>query len=115
MGNYPAIISGFMAKGIPAEEILPRENVFTFHAWKALGRSVKKGEHGVWVVTFIPCTRENRETGEKETYKRPWTSTVFHVSQTRSTVPDGFNEDGSIADRRGLDPEPTTGTLGMTQ
>jgi hypothetical protein len=42
-----------MAKGIPESEIKPRENVFTFHAWKALDRSVKRGEHGVKVVTFI--------------------------------------------------------------
>jgi hypothetical protein len=42
--NYPAIFGGFMAKGIPEADIKPRENVFTFQAWKALGRSVKRGE-----------------------------------------------------------------------
>jgi hypothetical protein len=51
--NYSAIFQGFMAKGIAETDIKPRENVFTFHAWKALGRSVKRGEHGVKVVTFI--------------------------------------------------------------
>ena len=44
--NYPAIFTGFMDKGIPEAEIIPRENVFTFHAWKALGRVVKKGGLG---------------------------------------------------------------------
>jgi hypothetical protein len=34
--NYPAIFEGFMAKGIPEADIKPRENVFTFNAWKAL-------------------------------------------------------------------------------
>ena len=53
LSNYPAIYEGFMAKGIPEAEIKPRENVFTFQAWKALGRSVKRGEHGVNVVTFV--------------------------------------------------------------
>ena len=53
LSNYPAIYEGFMAKGIPEAEIKPRENVFTFQAWKALGRSVKRGEHGVKVVTFV--------------------------------------------------------------
>lgn len=40
MSNYPAIYQGFIAKGIPESEILPRENVFTFNAWRALGRYV---------------------------------------------------------------------------
>jgi hypothetical protein len=87
-GNYPAIIRGFMAKGIPESEILPRENVFTYHAWRALGRQVRRGEHGVKVVTFLPA-RDREETdsttGERKTVRRssrPWTATVFHVSQT---------------------------------
>src|SRR5580700_1412740 len=63
--NFPAIFQGFAAKGIPETEIKPRENVFTFDAWKALGRYVRKGEHGVKVVTFIDCSKENKETGEK--------------------------------------------------
>jgi hypothetical protein len=43
--NFPAIFAGFAAKGIPESEIKPRENVFTFNAWKALGRVVRRGEH----------------------------------------------------------------------
>ena len=54
MTNYPAIYTGFMAKGIPEAEIKPRENVLTFQAWKAVGRCVRKGEHGVKVVTYVP-------------------------------------------------------------
>ena len=84
MTNYPAIFQGFIAKGIPESEIRPRENVFTFEAWKALGRYVRKGEHGVKVVTFIECSKENKETGEKESFRRPWSTTVFHVSQTEA-------------------------------
>ena len=87
--NYPAIIEGFTAKGIPEQDILPRENVFTFNAWKALGRRVRKGEHGVKVSTWIPTehkAEEKREDGTVEvktiTTRRPWTTTVFHVSQT---------------------------------
>src|SRR6266478_7008568 len=82
--NFPAIFQGFAAKGIPESEIKPRENVFTFEAWKALGRYVRKGEHGVKVVTFIECSKENKETGQKESFRRPWTTTVFHVSQTEA-------------------------------
>ena len=40
--NYPAIYEGFMDKGIAEGDIKPRENVFTFNAWKALGRSVSR-------------------------------------------------------------------------
>src|SRR5437899_7803098 len=63
--NFPAIFQGFAAKAIPESEIKPRENVFTFEAWKALGRYVRRGEHGVKVVTFIECSKENKDTGEK--------------------------------------------------
>jgi hypothetical protein len=84
LSNFPAIFQGFAAKGIPESEIKPRENVFTFDAWKALGRCVRKGEHGVKVVTFIDCKSKelDPDTGERKLIRRPWTTTVFHVSQT---------------------------------
>lgn len=84
LSNFPAIFQGFAAKGIPESEIKPRENVFTFDAWKALGRYVRKGEHGVKVVTFIDCKSKelDPDTGERKLIRRPWTTTVFHVSQT---------------------------------
>jgi N-terminal domain of anti-restriction factor ArdC len=82
--NYVPIIEGFSRMGIPIEDIKPRENVFTYNAWRALGRQVRKGEHGVKCVTFIVCEDKEREqkTGKKSSYRRPWTTTVFHVSQT---------------------------------
>ena len=76
--NYPSIIQGFIAKGISPSEIIPRENVFTYNAWKALGRQVNKGEHGVKVVTWIDAT--DKDTGLPTKLCRK--STVFHVSQT---------------------------------
>jgi hypothetical protein len=82
LSNFPAIFQGFAAKGIPESEIKPRENVFTFDAWKALGRVVRRGEHGVKVVTLIECNKEDKQTGEKQSFRRPWRTTVFHVSQT---------------------------------
>src|SRR5437899_8108791 len=82
--NFPAIFQGFAAKGIPESEIKPRENVFTFDAWKALGRYVRKGEHGVKVVTFIETLSKETDpdSGERKLIRRPWTTTVFHISQT---------------------------------
>ncbi len=91
--NWPAILAGFTAMGIPEGAIRPRENVFTYHAWRALGRQVRRGEHGVKVVTFVVIDRDgaqstDNEQGESKADKRkargrrPWTATVFHISQT---------------------------------
>ena len=80
--NYSTIYREFMARGIPEADIKPRVNVFTYNAWQALGRQVRKGEHGVKVVTFITAEKLNRKTGKRESSRRPWSSTVFHVSQT---------------------------------
>jgi hypothetical protein len=82
LANYPSIFEGFLAMGIPADQINPRENVFTFNAWKALGRSVMKGQHGVKVFTFAESTKVDESTGELVRVRRPWSTTVFHVSQT---------------------------------
>jgi hypothetical protein len=88
--NYPPIFREFMARGIPEEQIKPRENVLTYRAWRALGRQVKKGEHGVRVTTWIPT--EEKEKGaamdgsaveRKVSRLRPKNAVVFHVSQTK--------------------------------
>jgi antirestriction protein ArdC len=87
LSNYPAIYHGFIEKGIAESDILPRINILTFHAWKALGRSVRKGEHGVRVVTFIPVARKSVTPGETpRAYKMPRTVTVFHISQTQEGI-----------------------------
>ncbi|WP_164707324.1 ArdC-like ssDNA-binding domain-containing protein [Metapseudomonas otitidis] len=93
--NYEAIYEGFMDKGIELEDILPRENVFTYAAWQALGRQVRKGESGVKVVTMIPVTRKTAEEGqpEAEDAEKPRlmqrSVTVFHVSQTKPVGEEG--------------------------
>jgi len=81
--NYPAIFAGFAEKGIPEDDIRPRENVFTFHAWRALGRTVRKGEHGVHITTWIVCDKKDDAGEVIETYRRPKSAVVFHVSQTK--------------------------------
>jgi len=89
--NYMVIINGFAAKGVAVDDIRPRENVLTFHAWKAKGRTVKKGEHGVKVITFIPVKGKGKEeaqdapesTKPRRGYSRPRSATVFHISQTK--------------------------------
>ena len=90
--NYPAIFEGFLAKGLPESEIQPRVNIFTYEAWRAQGRQVCKGEHGVKVLTYIThdvASKDPEDTNPDGTVKtrvarRPWTTTVFHVSQTKA-------------------------------
>ena len=101
LSNWPAIFAGFVAKGIPESEIKPRENVFTYHAWRALGRQVRRGEHGVRVITFVSvaekdskedvdgvATNDVDDTNKRKGgYRRPWSATVFHISQTDPIEP----------------------------
>lgn len=74
--NYERIIEGFVERGIPEDEIQPRENIFTYHAWRKLGRQVKRGEKGLKVISY---TRD-----EKTDELIPVTAHVFHVSQTKA-------------------------------
>lgn len=49
LSNYPAIFKGFMEKGIPEDQIKPRENCFSYAAWQALGpqpRDISRGGIG---------------------------------------------------------------------
>ena len=84
--NYPAIYQGFIDKGIPENDIKPRENVFTYPAWRAQGRQVRKGEKGVRVITIIDTEEKtiNKKTGKEEVKVShyPRRTTVFHISQT---------------------------------
>ena len=90
--NYEAIFEGFTALGIAEDDIKPRENIFTFHAWKALGRVVRKGQHGVKVITVIraqvkdepaPVNRSAQVPGQApKTFGMAKPTTVFHISQT---------------------------------
>ena len=82
LANYPAIFEGFMERGIPEHEIEPRVNVLTYHAWRAVGRTVNRGEHGVKVVTWIDCDKRDDDGEIIETYRRPKTAVVFHITQT---------------------------------
>jgi antirestriction protein ArdC len=83
--NVPAIIAGFTARGIPESDVLPRENVLTYQAWLALGRQVRRGEHGVKVFTRIPIgPKTDPATGEvlRPAGTAARSTTVFHISQT---------------------------------
>ena len=88
--NYPAIFAGFMARGLAEADIVPRVNVLTYHAWRAKGRQVRKGEHGVRVLTYLPIERTAYTadgTVRKVPGVRPKVAIVFHVSQTDEVKP----------------------------
>ena len=77
MANYGQIMQGLIEKGINPDDIAFRENVLTFDAWRALGRTVRMGEKGVRCLTWIPI---EDDTGAKKA--RPRAAYVFHISQT---------------------------------
>lgn len=81
MANYQTIFNGFIEKGINPDDIKPRENVFTFNAWKALNRTVKKGEHGIKIVSVVKGSKKDKQGNDKP-YSFPKNTTVFHISQT---------------------------------
>jgi hypothetical protein len=78
--NYGLIMAGFQSKGINAEDIHPRVNILTLHAWNAKGRRVKRYETGVKILTWV-----NMKAKDGTEYKRPKNVSVFHISQTELT------------------------------
>lgn len=70
--NDLLVVAAFEERGI---EATPRVDVFTYNAWLAKGRRVKKGEKGVKIFTFIE---------KKDGSKTPRSVTVFHLSQTET-------------------------------
>ena len=77
MANFEQIMQGLTEKGINPDDISFRVNVLTFDAWRALGRTVRRGEKGVRCLTWIPI---KDDTGTEKT--RPRAAYVFHISQT---------------------------------
>ena len=52
--NDVLAIMAFADAGIDPDDITPRENVFTFNAWKDVGRQVAKGANGIPVTVWVP-------------------------------------------------------------
>ena len=88
--NWASVIRALTDKGIDFADIIPGENVLTFNAWKALGRSVKKGEHGVRIPVFVSGSSTTETTNEQTTNRRStsrkiFSAVVFHISQTQQS------------------------------
>lgn len=75
-GNDQLVIDGFAARGIAAT---PRVDVFVFDAWIALGRCVRKGEHGVQGIVWVG---KKDKDGKRTNKAFPRKVYMFHVSQT---------------------------------
>jgi hypothetical protein len=69
MSNYPTIYGGFKEKGIPESEIKPRENVFTYKAWRALA----------WIIHDF--TGEKRKDALKEVINTGFWRTQHSLSE----------------------------------
>jgi antirestriction protein ArdC len=81
LNNEALTVQHFAALGY--DDIRPRENVLTFKAWQALGRVVKKGEHGCRLTTWTTTEKEDPKTGKAKTTSIPRPSYVFHEDQTK--------------------------------
>ncbi len=85
LANFAPVIIEFTARGIDPAEIKPKENVFGYDAWRALGRQVRKGEHGVRLAVWAPVELKNAkplENGEQPKRLLCVGASVFHISQT---------------------------------
>lgn len=83
-GNDVAVVMIFASLGVDPDEILPRENVLTFKAWKAKGRKIAKGVNSISVPVYIPAKGKQEAEGDDEKpgsmMKRR--ARLFHESQT---------------------------------
>jgi hypothetical protein len=78
--NCEFVVKEFSNRGIPVDEIKPKENVFTFGKWIKRGRSVRRGETGVKICWLARMVKETKN-GDKTTFRHIYRS-VFHISQT---------------------------------
>lgn len=53
----------------------------SFKQWQSLGATVRKGEKGTKIVFYSPITKENKQTGESESYNCLKAYYVFNASQ----------------------------------
>lgn len=113
--NDVAVIVAFAEAGIDPDDIDPRQNVLTFHAWKAAGRRVAKGATSLRVPVWVPragrseaesTSVEPAATSDGSQPKRSGgliakTAKLFHISQTipideRGTRPDAWRNENLI-------------------
>lgn len=59
----------------------------SFKQWQEKGAHVRKGESGTKIVFYSPVIKENKDTGESESYAVLKTYTVFNADQVEGYTP----------------------------
>jgi hypothetical protein len=77
--NMARIRIGFLRKGIPDGDIDPGRTIYSFEMWRKLGRTVRRGEHGVFSMCYRSMERRATDQCVLAEVAR---TTVFHISQT---------------------------------
>lgn len=73
---------------IRAGRISPNEEIHTFQRWKALGYSVKKGEHAVSKIPIWKmATRKNKDGEEEETGRMFIKTSAFFSTAQVEPIP----------------------------
>jgi antirestriction protein ArdC len=83
--NIARVLAECAERGFVDPPPVPGRTVLTFTAWRALGRTVRRGERGIRIPVVIP-TPNDPETGEPGR-RIIHTAAVFHVSQTDPLPP----------------------------
>jgi hypothetical protein len=93
--NDLPVVAEFGLRGIPEQDIRtcsPDQNVYTYDAWQALKRQVRKGEKSVRCTVWIPMKIKGRPDAivkrlqEDHTSARRHNACLFRVSQTDAMV-----------------------------
>ncbi|HEV8670989.1 MAG TPA: ArdC family protein [Candidatus Limnocylindria bacterium] len=88
IANAIAVKTALAERGCACE---PYEDVFTFNRWRAQGRIVRRGEHGIRLTVYITAMRAGEDADgvvdEPRAYRMPKTSHVFCRCQTDELAP----------------------------
>jgi hypothetical protein len=82
--NDELVLMAFTQAGYT--NVVPRETVLTYRAWKAKGRQVMKGSKSLRVAVYVPIKVEKTNQVKRDdkggVAMRPRQVALFHISQT---------------------------------
>ena len=87
MVNIATVLQEFASRGIFQSDTTPATILLPYHAWAALNRHVRKGQHGLRVTTITPTKLSTRDPISGHIITRhSWrfaAGAAFHLSQTQ--------------------------------
>lgn len=89
VANAIAVRAGLADRGCSCE---PYADVFTFNRWRAQGRTVLKGEHGIKIPVIVRGQTTDKETGEEHGFSMRRASAGFRPL----TVARGYSGSGYV-------------------